>query len=153
MAPRKSQSQGIPSVSISLPIHRPHVLRHCAPYPLGAALSLLDAVYLPLNIPGITTRFVGYGLPRVGNQEFADYLDAQPTSVTHVNNKLDMVPILPGRFLGYHHPSGEIHIQASGQWLSCPGTPPYPPLCPDMADSGRCFQARTTRAPCVPPVT
>ena len=66
-------------------------------------------------------RFVGYGLPRVGNQEFADYLDTQSVSITHVNNKKDMVPILPGRFLGFHHPSGEIHIQESGDWLSCPG--------------------------------
>ena len=29
--------------------------------------------------------------------------------------------IVPGRFLGFHHPSGEIHIQDSGAWLACPG--------------------------------
>ncbi|KAI1789316.1 lipase [Ganoderma leucocontextum] len=88
---------------------------------LGAALALLDAVYLPLHIPGITTRFVGYGLPRVGNQAFADYVDAQPISVTHINNKKDIVPILPPRSFGFHHPSGEVHIDESGAWEACPG--------------------------------
>ena len=88
---------------------------------IGAAIGLLDAIYLPLHIPNITTRFVGYGLPRVGNQDFANYVDAQPISVTHINNKEDIVPIMPGQFLGYHHPSGEVHIQDSGAWLACPG--------------------------------
>ncbi|TBU52719.1 lipase [Dichomitus squalens] len=88
---------------------------------LGAAIALLDSIFLPLNIPGITTRFVGYGLPRVGNQDFANYVDSQPIEVTHVNNKEDFIPILPGQFLGYHHPSGEVHIQDSNAWLACPG--------------------------------
>lgn len=33
----------------------------------------------------------------------------------------DLVPIVPGRFLGYHHISGEIHIQDNGAWLACSG--------------------------------
>lgn len=69
----------------------------------GAAIALIDAVYLPLHLSDITIRMIGYGLPRVrkllvffslvesvsqvGNQAFANYLDAT-TSVTHVNNKL-----------------------------------------------------------------
>lgn len=32
---------------------------------LGAALSLLDAIFLPLQIPGLTVTHYGYGLPRV----------------------------------------------------------------------------------------
>ena len=92
----------------------------------GAAIGLLDAIYLPLHIPNLTTRFVGYGLPRVGNQHFADYVDAAVqgatlSAVTHINNKKDDVPILPGRFLGFHHPSGEVHIDEAGAWLACPG--------------------------------
>ncbi len=99
--------------------------------PIGAAIGLLDAVYLPLHIPNITTRFVGYGLPRVGNMHFADYVDAQTSiSVTHINNKKDIVPILPGRFLGFRHPSGEVHIDEAGAWLACPGRCRCgPPLC------------------------
>ncbi|KAH9832668.1 lipase [Rhodofomes roseus] len=88
---------------------------------LGSAISLLDAVYLPLHISDATFTFVGYGLPRVGNQAFADYVDAQSTSVTHINNEEDPVPILPGMFLGFVHPSGEVHIEDSGEWASCPG--------------------------------
>ncbi|KAF8493016.1 lipase [Russula emetica] len=70
---------------------------------LGAALALLDSVYLPLHVPAgtIVSAFM-YGLPRVGNADFANYEDP--------------VPIVPGKFLGYVHPSGEVHIQDSGFW-------------------------------------
>jgi len=87
---------------------------------LGAALALLDTVYLSQNIPEVSVRMVGYGLPRVGNQAFANYVDAN-LDVTHINNKKDPVPIVPGMFLGYHHPAGEVHIMANNQWVSCPG--------------------------------
>lgn len=60
-------------------------------------------------------------MPRVGNQEFADYVDAKVTDLTHINNLKDPVPILPGRGLGFHHPSGEVHIQDSTTWNACPG--------------------------------
>ena len=91
---------------------------------LGAALSLLDSVYLRLQLPAdIIVKAILYGLPRVGNRAWANLVDAQlPGNVAHVNNKRDPVPILPGRFLGYHHPSGEIHIDTtSGEWDACPG--------------------------------
>ncbi|PCH44540.1 lipase [Wolfiporia cocos MD-104 SS10] len=88
---------------------------------LGAAISILDAVYLPLHIPDASFTYIGYGLPRVGNQEFANYVDASAVSVTHINNKEDPIPICPGMFLGYVHPSGEVHIEDSGEWAACPG--------------------------------
>nr|ABN45742.1 lipase [Antrodia cinnamomea] len=88
---------------------------------LGAAIALLDAVYLPLHISDATFSFIGYGLPRVGNQAFANYVDAQPTSVTHINNEEDPIPICPGMSLGFVHPSGEVHIEDSGEWAACPG--------------------------------
>ncbi|KAK0466793.1 alpha/beta-hydrolase [Desarmillaria tabescens] len=88
---------------------------------LGAALSLLDTVYLSLHL-NASYRMVGYGLPRVGNQEFADYLDASfPGKISHINNKQDPIPILPGMALGFHQPSGEIHIDSDDNWNSCPG--------------------------------
>lgn len=96
---------------------------------LGAAISLLDTVFLQLHLPTSTPlRFVGYGLPRVGNQAFADYVDQHITALNsgnglvRINNEEDPVPILPGMFLGFHHPSGEIHIQDSGAWDACPGS-------------------------------
>ncbi|KAJ3511453.1 hypothetical protein NLJ89_g4086 [Agrocybe chaxingu] len=87
---------------------------------LGAAIALLDGVCLPLQISGVSFRMIGYGMPRVGNQAFANYIDAH-LAVTHINNKEDFVPIIPGMFLGYRHPSGEVHIMDNGQWVSCPG--------------------------------
>ncbi|TBU54205.1 hypothetical protein BD310DRAFT_951591 [Dichomitus squalens] len=66
---------------------------------IGAAIGLLDSVFLPLHLPStVATRFVGYGLPRVGNEAFANYVDAQyqKVSVTHINNREDIIPILPG---------------------------------------------------------
>ncbi|KAG9313247.1 Alpha/Beta hydrolase protein [Chiua virens] len=88
---------------------------------LGAAISLLDSVYLPLWLPeGTTFRTVVYGLPRVGNQAFANYVDAT-CDLTHINNEEDPIPICPGMFLGYIHPAGEVHIEDSGEWASCPG--------------------------------
>ncbi|THH17778.1 hypothetical protein EW146_g3101 [Bondarzewia mesenterica] len=88
---------------------------------LGAAISLIDSVYFKLHLPSsVTINAVLYGLPRVGNQAFADYVDAN-LHVTHINNKEDPVPILPGRFLGFHHPAGEVHIMDSNAWVSCPG--------------------------------
>ncbi|KAI0667853.1 lipase [Trametes maxima] len=91
----------------------------------GAAVGLLDAVYLPLHIPRATFRYVGYGLPRVGNWAFANYVNSQPVSVTHISNKGDPVPVLPPAALGFRHPDGGIHIRNSGEWVSCSGTPSY----------------------------
>jgi len=92
---------------------------------LGGAIALLDAVYLPLHLSGYTFSTAAFGLPRVGNPAFADYVDARVTDFAHVTNKLDPVPILPGRFLGFAHPSHEKHIvttgTAAGDWYACDG--------------------------------
>ena len=32
---------------------------------LGAAIALLDSIFLPLHIPDVTITYYGYGLPRV----------------------------------------------------------------------------------------
>jgi len=97
---------------------------------LGSAIALIDAVYLPLHLPSTTTfKFVGYSMPRVGNPAFADYLDAHFPDLTHINNKEDVVPILPGEFLGFQHPHGEIHINDSGAWDACAGDDNDSKLC------------------------
>jgi hypothetical protein len=108
-----------PSASVSLVGHS-----------LGGALALLDSVYLPLHLP-TTTKFqtFTYGMPRVGNQAFADYVDAN-THLTRITNRKDPVPILPGRFLGFHHPSGEKHIDdPTAIWYACPGQDNTSDLC------------------------
>ncbi|KAI0258660.1 lipase [Gloeopeniophorella convolvens] len=98
---------------------------------LGAALALLDALYLRIQLPAtVTVSMVGYGLPRVGNQAFASLIDSTLGGrVTHINNEEDPIPTVPGMFLGFHHPAGEIHIQDSGAWDSCPGDDNSSDLC------------------------
>ncbi|KAF9236098.1 alpha beta-hydrolase, partial [Melanogaster broomeanus] len=88
---------------------------------IGAAHAVLDSVNLPLHLPaGTTVKTVRYGFPRVGSQAFANYVDAN-VHLTHINNKQDPIPILPGMFLGFVHPAGELHIHDSGEWVACPG--------------------------------
>ena len=121
---------------------------------LGAALALLDGVYLSLHLSAsVNVRVIGYGMPRVGNQAFADWVDRKLSGqVTRINNREDPIPTLPGKFLGFHHSSGEIHITDSGTWDACPGmlfsslVPPLGHACVDTDLSTRrvAFQARTT---------
>ncbi len=67
-------------------------------------------------------RVIGYGLPRVGDQDFADWVDSNlGGQVTHINNMEDPIPIMPGRAMGFAHPSGEVHITDGGTWENCPG--------------------------------
>jgi hypothetical protein len=110
---------------------------------LGGAISLLEAVYLKLNIPGATVKAVVYGQPRVGNPAFANYVDGSGISVTRITNRKDPVPILPGRFLGFAHTSGEVHIDdPSGTWYSCPGQDNTSQYC-TIGDTPNVFVANT----------
>ena len=75
-----------------------------------------------LTLPaGTTVRGVTFGTPRVGNKAWATFFDSHVSDFTRMNNMRDPVPTIPGRFLGYRHPSGEIHIQADGSAVVCPG--------------------------------
>ncbi|KAJ7614638.1 lipase, partial [Mycena polygramma] len=85
------------------------------------ALALLDSVYLPLHLPpSVKFSTITYGMPRVGNPAFANYVDAH-VSLTHINNQKDPIPILPSACIHSLHLAGEVHIQASGEWMACPG--------------------------------
>ncbi|TFK48453.1 alpha/beta-hydrolase [Heliocybe sulcata] len=106
---------------------------------LGAAIALLDYVFLKAQLPSAAVSMIGYGLPRVGNQAFANYVDSIG-GITHVNNQKDPVPIVPGMFLGFRHPSGEIHIQASGSWDACPGQDNDSDLC-EVGDVPTIFES------------
>jgi hypothetical protein len=89
---------------------------------LGGALSELDTLFLTLNLPSSTSiKGVTYGTPRVGNPAFAALIDAKVPNFQRINNELDIVPIVPGRFLGFLHPHGEVHIISPGNAVSCPG--------------------------------
>jgi len=91
---------------------------------LGGALAELDALSLRLNLPEeIGVNAVTYGTPRVGTREFVDFFDSKVPDFKRVNNEKDLVPIIPGRFLGFAHPKGEVHIlnDEAGTIVACPG--------------------------------
>jgi hypothetical protein len=70
----------------------------------------------------VAVKVVSYGMPRVGNQDFANFVDTKlHGQVTHINNQEDPIPVVPLIAMGFHHPSGEIHIANSGVWDVCPG--------------------------------
>jgi len=100
---------------------------------LGGALAELDSLFMKLNLPaGTTVRGVTYGTPRVGNEDWSAFFDSQVTNFFRVNNIRDPVPIVPDRLLGYKHPSGEIHLQADGRVVVCPG--PDNDVSPECSD-------------------
>ncbi|EIN05744.1 alpha/beta-hydrolase [Punctularia strigosozonata HHB-11173 SS5] len=90
---------------------------------LGAAIATLDAMMLRSRLPaGVTMDTVVFGLPRMGNQEWADFVDAQLGSqFTHVSNDQDPIPQVPSFLLGFQHPSGEVHIKTGNVTLVCDG--------------------------------
>lgn len=103
---------------------------------MGAATGVLTAASLKLNL-GSTFSFkiVGYGSPRVGNPAWVSWVDQNLSDLVHINNKDDPVPILPGRFMGYAHSHGEIHIRDDNAWVNCPGNDNTAPGC-TVADVG-----------------
>ncbi|KAG8746068.1 hypothetical protein FRC10_006171 [Ceratobasidium sp. 414] len=65
---------------------------------LGGAIATLDAMYLKLNLPSnIAIKAVTYGQPRVGNQEFANWIDQNIPDFSRVTNTHDPIPIVPGK--------------------------------------------------------
>ncbi|TFK69119.1 alpha/beta-hydrolase [Pluteus cervinus] len=88
---------------------------------LGGALATLSGLSLQLTLPsGTQVKTVTFGTPRVGNSDFASYFDAHLLA-TRINNKMDMVPIMPAEVMGFRHTAGEIHISSATSWMSCPG--------------------------------
>ncbi|VDC00935.1 unnamed protein product [Peniophora sp. CBMAI 1063] len=103
---------------------------------LGAVLSLLDAVYLPMHLPDtVKISTIGYGLPRLGNIAFAEYVDAH-VNLTHITYQRDPFPTLPFRFLGFQQPGNEVHIDQSDDWVQCPGQENGSAECIDGAVEG-----------------
>ncbi|KAJ6624859.1 alpha/beta-hydrolase [Mycena sp. CBHHK59/15] len=90
---------------------------------LGAAIATMTGAMIKAAVdPSVEVTVTGFGLPRGGNQEWADFLDKN-VGVTFVSNQHDPVPTVPPRFLGFQHSSGEIHIVDDSQTnlVACPG--------------------------------
>jgi len=96
---------------------------------LGGAVSLLDTVFLHKALaPGITIQTTLFGLPRAGNQQWADFVDAtvaaRPgSSFKYMVNGSDPVPKVPPIELGFRHPAGEVFQRTLGtvETVRCPG--------------------------------
>lgn len=97
---------------------------------LGAAIATMDAVMLRQNLdPSVEISTVVFGLPRGGNQAWADLVDSElGGNFTFITHKDDPVPLVPPRFIGYQHSAGEVHIKetddATGEasvTVACPG--------------------------------
>ncbi|KAI0771262.1 alpha/beta-hydrolase [Trametes elegans] len=98
---------------------------------LGGALAELDSLFLTMQLSSdIHLKAVTYGTPRVGNKAFASLVDSKVPDFVRINNEADLIPIVPGRFLGFQHPQGEIHIVSPGKAVSCQGN--------DNADDEEC---------------
>jgi len=90
---------------------------------LGAAIATMTGAMIKNAVdPSVEVTVSGFGLPRGGNQEWADFLDSG-VGVTFMSNQNDPVPTVPPRFLGFQHSSGEIHIVDDSQknFIACPG--------------------------------
>ncbi|KAJ6617613.1 alpha/beta-hydrolase [Mycena sp. CBHHK59/15] len=90
---------------------------------LGAALATMTGAMIKAAVdPSVDVTVTTFGLPRGGNQQWADFLDSN-VGVTFVSNQNDPVPTVPPRFLGFQHSSGEIHIIDDTQTnlVACPG--------------------------------
>ncbi|KAF7422391.1 hypothetical protein PC9H_010547 [Pleurotus ostreatus] len=89
---------------------------------LGGALAALDSLYFRLNLPeDIDIRTVTFGAPRFGNEAFVKFFESKLNQFKRINHKRDVIPIVPGRFLGYMHLKGETHILGNGTTVGCPG--------------------------------
>ena len=122
----------------------------------------IPEVYIKIHSTSCADWFgvdsVVFGLPRVGNQQFADMVDAivsaddiqlrasldhwllitnfataQLPGFTHVSNQDDPVPTVPPHDLSFQHPSGEVHITA----ISSDGSDATMEACPGQENQVR----------------
>ncbi|KAG9303560.1 hypothetical protein G9A89_018456 [Geosiphon pyriformis] len=89
---------------------------------LGGAIAVLEALDLKQRISSLISNqnyFVyTYGQPRIGNTEFANYVDSK-ILMSRIIHTVDLVPHIPPRLFGYQHSSGEIWIQSDANDMNC----------------------------------
>ncbi|KAF8183240.1 alpha/beta-hydrolase [Mycena galopus ATCC 62051] len=90
---------------------------------LGAALATMTGSLIKNAVdPSVDVSVTGFGLPRGGNEAWANFLDSG-VGVTYMSNQNDPVPTVPPKFTGFQHSSGEVHIVDASQtnFVACPG--------------------------------
>ncbi|KAJ9075683.1 hypothetical protein DSO57_1033571 [Entomophthora muscae] len=83
-----------------------------------ASLSLI-AAQREFKLPWTQLRYIGYGMIRVGNREFARWFNQQRLEATHVVNFDDKVVHLMPRFANYQHFANELFIDKDGSIRLC----------------------------------
>jgi predicted lipase len=79
---------------------------------LGGAIATLAGAYLRVN--GVACDIYTYGSPRVGNDDFVNFVDGQSGSEYRVTHVDDPIPRLPGSLLGYRHTNVEYWLATGG---------------------------------------
>lgn len=108
---------------------------------LGAAISLFDALAIQNTFKNATLQTILFGMPRIGNAEFANLVDATLPAQKHIINQRDPVPHLPFQSFGFRQASGEVWIQSidlkrdQQNALACPGQ--ENPNCSDSIHFGQ----------------
>ncbi|GMA50983.1 hypothetical protein GCM10025857_23400 [Alicyclobacillus contaminans] len=77
---------------------------------LGGALATLHALVLAQR--GIPARLLTFGSPMVGDAAFAHAVDTRVPDSWRIVNVPDVIPRLPGHFLGYSHTTSVYEINS-----------------------------------------
>ncbi|OXA39301.1 Lipase [Folsomia candida] len=109
---------------------------------LGAAVAsvtlfmLKEEIGLPWDFPTPKSyAYFGYGTPRVGNQAYADYWNAQEMQLTRVVNKADFAAHAPSSLVGYVHHGNELWIMPTEAEKVCSKTVYEDPSCANSVAS------------------
>ena len=89
----------------------------------GAAMAAIAGAHYKHALP-VDLHVYVFGLPRTGNQQWADYIDEKLGGrFYHVVNGRDWVPRVPPQGMNYQHPSGQIWIREASttDWAYYPG--------------------------------
>jgi len=111
---------------------------------LGGAIANILAVDLRPN------ALITFGCPRVGDDQFVEYLTHQPQlQITRVVNCCDAVPTVPLPFMGYEHAGDALYINNQGLLIVHPD---YSALKRDRAAGRKAYAALVSADPlsCVP---
>jgi hypothetical protein len=105
----------------------PNAMLHVTGHSLGASVALLAAVELQLELKIAAHRVYTFGLPRVGNKQFAAFanslLRVAGTTVYRVTHYADPVVRLPPTLFGYKHTAREVwYNEANTNYRVCDGS-------------------------------
>ena len=102
----------------------------CTGHSLGGALAVGAAMTMGMRHPERNVTLITFGQPRVGNDQFSQYLVKFVPRVIRFVNERDIVPHLPPELMNYHHAPREEWIR-KGQLIYCSPTNGEDPKCSD----------------------